>query len=378
MRPVVRLAVVDPCEATRAALNDALRELDNVWLAAECRHYGRFFDEAANELPDVAIVGLDASAESALWLVRRISDAIPSCRVLTAGERIDTNLILAAQRAGAFAHLRIPLDRNDLAEAIELAWPRATGIAGNRVCERGRLIVVLGTKGGAGCTSLTVNLAAHLARQSSRRVAAVDFDFAHGDLDFCFDVPSGMDQAGDSVTVPERPVDRLARHDCGVYVLSRPAGFDLSRQPSPDALDALFVDLCSTMTHVFIDLGPACSPIDRSVLDQADEILLVTQLDLSSQRNVRWMSEAFQKREGWFEKTRLIANRASPHDAARTQSSGMIDCEFDSLLPDESAVMATARDRGIPAVVVAPRSAYARAIAQLAAELDSANLPVKA
>jgi len=43
MREVLRLAIVDPSEATRERLRNLLMGLESVWLEAECARYEFFF-----------------------------------------------------------------------------------------------------------------------------------------------------------------------------------------------------------------------------------------------------------------------------------------------------------------------------------------------
>ena len=56
MNEVVRLAIVDPNDATRALLKNMLLGIDSVWLEAECSRYEFFTDVATQTKPDIAWV----------------------------------------------------------------------------------------------------------------------------------------------------------------------------------------------------------------------------------------------------------------------------------------------------------------------------------
>ena len=52
MSNVLRLAIVDPVDASRDALKSTLLSMDMVWLEAECSRYEFFCDVVAQTHPD--------------------------------------------------------------------------------------------------------------------------------------------------------------------------------------------------------------------------------------------------------------------------------------------------------------------------------------
>ena len=64
MSESLRLAIVDPTDATRETLRNALLSVDGVWLEAECSRYEFFGDVIAQSVPDVAVVNVDSSSLS--------------------------------------------------------------------------------------------------------------------------------------------------------------------------------------------------------------------------------------------------------------------------------------------------------------------------
>ena len=69
MKNVVRLAIVDPNDATRSALKNLLLGIDMVWLEADASRYEFFTDVVSQTQPDIALVSLDADPTKALELV---------------------------------------------------------------------------------------------------------------------------------------------------------------------------------------------------------------------------------------------------------------------------------------------------------------------
>ena len=69
MKNVLRLAIVDPNDATRNTLKATLLSMDLIWLEAECSRYEFFADVVAQARPDIAIVCLDHGPDKAISLV---------------------------------------------------------------------------------------------------------------------------------------------------------------------------------------------------------------------------------------------------------------------------------------------------------------------
>src|SRR3954466_4086763 len=109
MPNVLRIAVVDPKDATRDTLKSMLLGLDSVWLEAECSRYEFFADVVGQTNPEVGFVALDSSPDKALELVASLSKSSPNCAILVTSSSTDGNLILRTMRAGAKEFLTQPL-----------------------------------------------------------------------------------------------------------------------------------------------------------------------------------------------------------------------------------------------------------------------------
>jgi len=101
MGNVLRIAVVDPKDASRDSLKAALLSLDTVWLEAECSRYEFFADVVGQSHPDIGFVALDSNPDRALELVAQLAKSAPECAILATSSSTDGNLILRTMRAGA-------------------------------------------------------------------------------------------------------------------------------------------------------------------------------------------------------------------------------------------------------------------------------------
>ena len=119
MSNVVRMAIVDPNDATRSSLKSMLLGIDAVWLEAECSRYEFFSDVLEQTKPDIALVSVDADPEKALLLLAQISQEVPTCAILVVSSSQEGSLILQAMRNGAREFLNFPIQLDDFMAALD-------------------------------------------------------------------------------------------------------------------------------------------------------------------------------------------------------------------------------------------------------------------
>ena len=180
MKNVVRLAIVDPQDATRGSLKNLLLGIDTVWLEAECSRYEFFSDVVGQTKPDIALVSLDADAARGLALVSQLSQEAPQCSVLVISSSQEGSLILQAMRNGAREFLSFPLKLDDFLAALDRIDASGGGRSSEGQVRGSQVITVAGAGGGVGCTSLAINLACSLAANPRHSVAVIDLDLALG------------------------------------------------------------------------------------------------------------------------------------------------------------------------------------------------------
>src|ERR1700680_479805 len=124
MRDVQRIAIVDPCDATREELRNVLLGMESVWLEAECSRYEFFFDVIQQSQPDVVMISLDSDSAKALMLIQQLSVTAPQMPILVVSSRGDGQAILQALRSGAREFLTAPVVLEELIKALRRLAPR--------------------------------------------------------------------------------------------------------------------------------------------------------------------------------------------------------------------------------------------------------------
>ncbi len=157
----------------------------------------------------------------------------------------------------------------------------------------GRIIAVVGAKGGVGASTVAHNVAWAIARDLALDSVVIDLDLAFGtaSLDYNKDPLQGIANA---VFATERPdsafIERLlAKCNDHLSLLAAPASLERVYDFGVDAFDAVFDTMRLTTPVIVLDIPHQWSGWTRRALVGADDILIVAEPDLANMRNTKNM-----------------------------------------------------------------------------------------
>ena len=157
----------------------------------------------------------------------------------------------------------------------------------------GRIIAVVGAKGGVGASTVAHNVAWTIARDLALDSVVIDLDLAFGtaSLDYNQDPVQGIANA---VFAADRPdtafMERLlAKCSDRLSLLAAPATLDQVYDFGADAFDAIFDTLRMTTPCIVLDVPHQWSAWTKRILIGADDILIVAEPDLANLRNAKNM-----------------------------------------------------------------------------------------
>lgn len=375
MSNVLRIALVDPNDASREKLKAMLVSMDTIWLEADCSRYEFFPDVIETTAPDVGVISLDNNPDQAIALVSRIAAEAPGTAILAASESADGQLILRTMRAGAREFLTLPLSSEDLNGALTRVSTQKFGASdsGSRGCE---IYAIAGATGGVGTTSAAVNLGCVLASDPKSSVALLDLDLALGDADVFLDAIPDYTLADVVQNVSRLDIQLLKRsltkHSSGLYLLPRPVELQDALTITEDSIRKVIGLLKASFTHLIIDLSKTYSPIDMAAVESATKLVLVTQLDLPCLRNVVRLMMSFEEMDDFAEKVEIVVNRAGLDSGqiSLKKAKETLGREVFALLPNDYRTMVEVRNNGVPLITQAPKAAITLAIRDLAARLQ--------
>jgi pilus assembly protein CpaE len=238
--------------------------------------------------PNVIIIETESRNDDILTGLDTLAEVCDGgTRVIVIGEQNDVLLYRELTRRGVSEYLISPVGTIDVVRAVcgLFSAPDAKPV--------GRIIAVVGAKGGVGASTIAHNIAWSISRDLHLDTVVADLDLGFGTagLDFNQDPPQGI---ADAVFSPDRIdtnfVDRLlSKCTDHLSLLAAPATLDRVYDFSTESFDSIFDALRATMPFVVLDVPHLWSGWTRRTLMNADDILIVATPDLANLRNAKNM-----------------------------------------------------------------------------------------
>ncbi len=236
--------------------------------------------------PNVIVIETDARADAILGGLDKLAEVCDAgTRVIVMGRVNDVTLYRELTRRGVSEYLMTPVGPLDVVRAISglFSAPDAKPV--------GRIVAVVGAKGGVGASTVAHNIAWAIGRDLALDSVVADLDLAFGTagLDYNQDPPQGI---ADAAFSPDRVdtafVDRLlSKCTDHLSLLAAPATLERVYDFGAEAFDSILDLLRASIPCVVLDVPHQWLGWTRRLLISADDILVVAGPDLANLRNAK-------------------------------------------------------------------------------------------
>lgn len=315
---------------------------------------------------DVILLDLNLPDSNGMDTFSAMRSHAPETPVVLLTGNDDDALAIAAVEAGAQDYLvKDGLDEEVLAKALRYAvvrQPRSAEVPGSQA---GKLIGVLGSKGGVGATTLACHLATAL-EQTGAPVLLVDLDLDGGDVGFLMQAKTpytAMDAADNVHRLDERFWRSLvAKSKHGVDVLVSPSLRGQTELPAVGRFRHLLRFARKLYRCVVVDLG-RLGQTASVIAPDVDELLLVTTTDLMAVQGTGRVLECLSALEVSPEVIRLVHNQAGRWPSGGKILEAVVNTAPVAALPSCESELVSACTEGR---LLGPGSGFGREVARLA------------
>src|SRR4026209_949431 len=157
--------------------------------------------------------------------VRELLSTSPNLEVFLTASRIDPQLLLEAFRVGVKEFLSQPLTRQEMEPALARFEERFSAKVAQSDRQLGRVVSVIGARGGVGVSTVATNMATSVQQASKgQSVSLMDLDLHGGDLGLFLDLHAsqGLKQLAKDISRLDETILRsaLVQHDSGLQLLA--------------------------------------------------------------------------------------------------------------------------------------------------------------
>lgn len=342
---------------------------------------------------DIEVVGTVVDAQSVLAAARQLDpdivlldladDNLRTAELLAEEPHPPALILLSAQptmdhirramQAGARDFLGKPVTTDDLVRSIRSVsdWElQRRGGRGGRPPE-GKIVCVFSAKGGAGRTTVAVNLAIALRQLTHSPVALADCNLLYGDIGLLLNLATKrtiVDLLPNIADLSPELVDSvLVRHESGIHVLLAPTSPEMADLFAPDHVKRILRALRHDHDYVVVDTWMSFHEVMLGIFDLSSEIVLVTTLDMPSVKNIRMFLEVCDVISYPRDQVVLVLNRADSTGGLRVEEiEESIEHKFAARLASGGPLVTSAINRGIPFLLSDPEAAISKDIRHLA------------
>ncbi len=369
----IRVLIVDDLPETRENVRKLLQFESDIEVIGQAGTGEEAVQMAKEHQPDIILMDINMPGIDGIGASQQITESVPSVQIIIMSVQSDPNYLRRAMMAGARDFLTKPFGGDELVAAIRRVHDKRPSIStaparqqrqsGGEVAvepmtlPEGNLIAVYSPKGGAGCTTVAINLAVALARRG-RKTILVDGSLQFGDVSVMLNMKAVTSIADLSDRGNELDQDLISSisqlHRSNLNVLLAPPRPEMADVVTEENIKQLLAALKESFDFIIVDTTTYLSEKTLAVLDLADRIVLIAQQNLSSLKNVSRFFDLAESLEYETQKVWLVVNRAkskqgkgiSVHDVGKALKRPIY-----GTIPDDEITVTDASNQGVPMVM---------------------------
>jgi len=381
----IRVLIIDDVAETRENLRKLLSFDADIKVVGAAASGPEGIELAKQFQPHIVLMDINMPGMDGITATEVLLREVPTAQVVMLSVQGETDYLRRAMLAGARDYLTKPPSGDELMNTIrrvyETGKTRAAMIApvqpaahvtvpgeGRRALREGDIIAVFSPKGGAGCTTIAVNLAIALQQMvgSGQKVALMDTNLQFGDVGVMLNLQASRSIADLVPQIDDLDGDMLGSvltpHGSGIKVLLAPphpeAAESLLLSTSSDeggggnsALGAILRLMREEFNIIVVDMWSWIDDIALTVFDAAALIVLVVAPNIPAIKSARLFLEVAERLHYPMERIALVVNGVDRRLGIRVEQieQAMIPVAVQIPLDERSAVAAA--NRGVPLIM---------------------------
>lgn len=331
--------------------------------------------------PDVVLLDFGFQHHP-FYLVDKLASDFPKSAVvalLSESEMVNLDRVVLS---GARAFLQYPFQSEKLViiikRVLELLERNQTtlteGTPMENIINAKNTYTVFSPKGGAGTTTVAINLAISLQKAIKEDVLLIDGKHLFGHVALFLNLFTGnsiTDLIAHAGKLDQQLIKQVVeQHASGVYVLPSPNSISQAQGIKPENLFTVIQSLQEVFPNIIIDGGNYLDENTVTYMDSSDKILLVLNPDLASMRDARQFLEIASTLSYPKEKMLFILNMVGRKaDVKSDEIESILKMKVFGKIPADENMALSCLNEGVPIVMKKARHPISRAYADITKDL---------
>ena len=383
MEKQTHIVTIDLDENSSRVIQAILQEIPGVKVYAEIHDLAKGFDLIKSVNPGIVILHLYPFGEQPVFdIAKKITQNFPEITLFILSRQTDSKVIIRAMRAGAREFLCQPVNKDELITAVKtVIMAKRQSFPGK--ISKGKIITFFGASGGVGTTTLVTNVATLMAEHTKKDVIVIDLNLQFGSAALFLNMKtkySILDVANNIANIDVTLLKTmLPQHSTGVSLLAGPSEIEDAEAITGNHIEQVLTLLKNIYDYIIIDTNRVFDDVTIKALDESDNILIVTVLDVPTIYNTKRCLELFQKIGYSREKVLLVINRYSSFlaDGDLTEiKEKLLDYPIYWRIPNQdSKSVITSINKGIPLSQMMPNSELSQNLVKMTKNFNGVLLP---
>jgi pilus assembly protein CpaE len=365
----MRMMIVDDSAETREYLRKLLQFESNIEIVGMAANGRDAVNLARETKPDLILMDINMPVMDGISAAEIVFREMSNVRVVMMSVQSEMAYLRRAMQVGAREFLIKPFTHDELLNILgevsslaplprEVAPAPPTAAAGTPAVPKHQasLVAVFSPRGGAGCSTLALNLALALQGQRKARALLIDANLRFGALDAMLNlqISRSITDILQSLSDPEPDLLQTASlpHTSGLRLLAAPPSPEMADLVTVQHLEKLVALGRQQFDYLVTDVGTGLDDRALYFMDEASCIFVLLTPDIPAIKNVRLFLDIALSLDYADDKVKLVLNRADPRGGINAEAiQRHLKHPIAATIPNSPRLAQVAINRGVPLIL---------------------------